>query len=267
MWQNRHRSASTRGLSAMSAFVNTRRVHGRTLLQRLHGLERDLELIGRVKGRGVVLDLNAEERDDRHGVWWEGWIVGRKLYWGKDADSGMWQAAGSWSGWWWRGQGLARVKRTYLFGKDRAEASLVDRGNNQHTVGLVHRVHGRFDASRDHPSRPCWTAQFMSHDDIYFVLYSVSLVHGLVDSPSSQSSQPCLKLRHIMLSLTKPHHSLGCNVIPLSPVNQPSSRHALSYVCTISRRHTPTRILRLACGGESAASMASYHAGTLRGWP
>jgi hypothetical protein len=49
----------------------------------------------------------------------------------------------------------------------------VDRGNNQHTVGLVHRVHGRFDASRDHPSRPCWTAQFMSHDDIYFVLYCI----------------------------------------------------------------------------------------------
>jgi hypothetical protein len=89
MWQNRHRSASTRGLSAMSALVNTRRMHARTLLQRLHGLERDLELIGRVKGRGVVLDLNAEERDDRHGVWWKGWIVGRKLYWGKDSDSGM----------------------------------------------------------------------------------------------------------------------------------------------------------------------------------
>jgi acetylornithine/succinyldiaminopimelate/putrescine aminotransferase len=84
----------------MSALVNTRRTHARTLLQRLHGLERDLELIGRVKGRGVVLDLNAEERYDRHGVWWKGWIVGRKLYWGKDADSGMWQAAGSWSGWW-----------------------------------------------------------------------------------------------------------------------------------------------------------------------
>jgi hypothetical protein len=143
----------------------------------------------------------------------------------------------------------------------------VDRGNNQHTVGLVHRVHGRFDASRDHPSRPCWTAQFMSHDDIYFVLYFVSLVHGFVDSPSSQSSQLCLKLRHIMLSLTKPHPSLGCNVIPLSPVNQPSSRHPLSYLCTISRLLTPTRLLQLACGGESAASMASYHAGTLRGWP
>jgi hypothetical protein len=67
----------------MSALVNTRRLYARTLLQRLHGLERDLELIGRVKGRGVVLDLNAEEGDDRHGVWWKGWIVGRKLYWEK----------------------------------------------------------------------------------------------------------------------------------------------------------------------------------------
>jgi hypothetical protein len=56
----------------MLALVNTRRVHARTLLQRLHGLERDLELIRRVEGRGVVLDLNAEERDDRHGVRWKG---------------------------------------------------------------------------------------------------------------------------------------------------------------------------------------------------
>jgi hypothetical protein len=56
----------------MLALVNTRHVRARTLLQRLHGLERDLELIGRVERRGVVLDLNTEERDDRHGVRLEG---------------------------------------------------------------------------------------------------------------------------------------------------------------------------------------------------
>lgn len=59
----------------MLALVNTRHEHARTLLQRLHGLERDLKLIGRVEGRGVVLDLNAEERDDRHGAWF-GWVGG-----------------------------------------------------------------------------------------------------------------------------------------------------------------------------------------------
>lgn len=37
-----------------------------TFLQRLVALERDQELVWRVKGGGVVLDLNAEQRDDRH---------------------------------------------------------------------------------------------------------------------------------------------------------------------------------------------------------
>ena len=39
-----------------------------TLLQLLKALEGDLELVGRVELRGVVLHLNAEKRDDRHFV-------------------------------------------------------------------------------------------------------------------------------------------------------------------------------------------------------
>jgi hypothetical protein len=35
-------------------------------LQLLKALESDLELIGRVEWRGVVLDLDTEKRDDRH---------------------------------------------------------------------------------------------------------------------------------------------------------------------------------------------------------
>jgi len=37
-----------------------------TLLELLEALESDLELIRCVKWRGVVLDLDAEKRDDRH---------------------------------------------------------------------------------------------------------------------------------------------------------------------------------------------------------
>lgn len=37
-----------------------------TFLQRLVALESDQELIWRVEGGGVVLDLDAEQRDDRH---------------------------------------------------------------------------------------------------------------------------------------------------------------------------------------------------------
>ena len=37
-----------------------------TLLELLEALEGDLELIRRVKWRGVILDLDAEKRDDRH---------------------------------------------------------------------------------------------------------------------------------------------------------------------------------------------------------
>jgi hypothetical protein len=39
----------------------------RTLLQLLKALESDFELVRRVKGRRVVLDLDAEKRHDRHG--------------------------------------------------------------------------------------------------------------------------------------------------------------------------------------------------------
>jgi hypothetical protein len=138
----------------------------------------------------------------------------------------------------------------------------VDRGNNQ----LVHRVHGRFDASRDHPSRPCWTAQFMSHDDIYFVLYCIfgTWLHRFA-----------LFTIFATVSQTAPHHAEPHETSSLPRLqrhsfvpSQPAViRHPLSYLCTISRLHTPTRILQLACGGESAASMASYYAGILRGWP
>ena len=37
-----------------------------TLLQLLEALECDFKLIGLVEARGVVLDLDTEERDDRH---------------------------------------------------------------------------------------------------------------------------------------------------------------------------------------------------------
>jgi hypothetical protein len=37
-----------------------------TLLQLLEALEGDLKFIGRVKLRGVVLDLDTEKRYDRH---------------------------------------------------------------------------------------------------------------------------------------------------------------------------------------------------------
>jgi hypothetical protein len=41
-------------------------VSRRTLLQLLQTLESDLELVGRVEWRGVVLDLDAEKRYNRH---------------------------------------------------------------------------------------------------------------------------------------------------------------------------------------------------------
>lgn len=37
-----------------------------TFLELLEALEGDLELVRRVERRGVVLDLDAEKRDDRH---------------------------------------------------------------------------------------------------------------------------------------------------------------------------------------------------------
>jgi hypothetical protein len=42
-----------------------------TLLQLLKALKGNLELVRRVEWRGVVLDLDAEKRDDRHGDSWD----------------------------------------------------------------------------------------------------------------------------------------------------------------------------------------------------
>lgn len=42
-----------------------------TLLELLEAFESDLKLVRRIKWRGVVLDLNAEKRNDRHLDSWD----------------------------------------------------------------------------------------------------------------------------------------------------------------------------------------------------
>lgn len=48
----------------MGVAKKTMRAH--TGLQLLHALEGDLELVGRGEGRGVVADVDVQQRHDRH---------------------------------------------------------------------------------------------------------------------------------------------------------------------------------------------------------
>lgn len=53
-----------------------------TLLQLLEALECDFKLVGLIEAGGVVLDLDAEKRDDGHGGWAVWRAVWRAVWWG-----------------------------------------------------------------------------------------------------------------------------------------------------------------------------------------
>ena len=142
--------------------------------------------------------------------------------------------------------------------------SLVDRGNNQHTAGLVHRVHEPFDASHRDPRRDrdasCTTTARCRC--CYFLLLSTitymvprALLHTLCHHVSN-----CVASCRAVPNLT--------TLPPLpSPLDgqqqqhQPLSRH--SFFCSLISSVRVAQILQLACVSTRAASAASYPAGTL----